>query len=106
MKPSRSDHRGLPGVHTRVADSPIRIESKFTKSGTNRQTENGGLAVLLKDGRFQVVTLDLKRDIARRLGIYDEFGTNAFDAVMTTPGVEPLSALNLDERIGDLGLSK
>ncbi len=87
-----------------MVDRPRELESKFTKSGTNRQTENGGLAVLLTDARFQTVPFLLKRDIAQRFGIYTEYGTNAFDAVMTPSPSEPLSAFNLDAQVDVLRL--
>jgi hypothetical protein len=88
----------------RVDESSNLVETKFTKSKTNRRTENVGLAVLLRDARFQVVSTTLKRDIASRLGIYEAFGTAAFDAVMTDTPAEPLDGFNLDRHMDSVHL--
>lgn len=73
------------------------LESKFAKSLLNRKTENAGLRVLLGDSRFQVLPTVLKREVAHLFGFGTEFGTQAFDAVMTDSPAPMLTALNLPE---------
>jgi hypothetical protein len=87
-----------------VDEAPRAVEQKFTKSASNRLTENLGLVVLLRDARFQVLARDIKREVAERLGIYSEFKTNAFDAVMTDVPVPPLTAFTLDEHFDKIRL--
>jgi hypothetical protein len=66
-------------------------EGKFTKSAQNQGTQNSGLALLLRDTRFQAVDLETKRRIVELIGVSDSFGIQTFDAVMTE---EPRAALN------------
>ena len=85
-------------------DSIEQIEGKFTKSTTNRRTENVGLSILLSDQRFQALPSPLKKEVAQRLGIFNDFKTAAFDAVMTPTRVDPIDSFNLDAHIDSLRL--
>jgi hypothetical protein len=64
-----------------VAEQDRAVEEKFLKSGRNRQTENAGLVVLLRDPRFKVVERALKASLLASLGA-GGFPVQAFDAVM------------------------
>lgn len=79
------------------------LESKFLKSGRNRQTENAGLAVLLRDPRHQAVSRDLKRTILAGLGVAGA-PVQAFDAVRTMVPSGPLTALTLGPHLSDIRL--
>ena len=79
------------------------LESKFLKSGRNRQTENAGLAVLLRDPRHQAVSRDLKRTILADLGVAGA-PVQAFDAVRTMVPSGPLTALTLGPHLPDIRL--
>lgn len=83
---------------------PELLEAKFNKSGQNRKTENAGLAVLLRDPRFQQLPLQTKKEVAGQIGVPSRFGTQAFDAVMTDSPAPPLTALNLASWLGSLHL--
>ena len=86
-----------------MADDNAEPESKFLKSGRNRQTENAGLNVLLRDGRFQAI------DRLTKAQILTEFGASgapvqAFDAIMTEQPVGPLTALTFGNHLNTLRL--
>lgn len=86
-----------------VTDNPKELESKFTKSLSNRRTENAGLTVLLRDRRHQVIARDLKRRVLETLGVPDA-PVQAFDAVRTSAPVDTLNAQNLSREIDTLTL--
>ena len=90
-------------IITTVADDKPELESKFLKSGRNRRTENSGLAVLLRDPRFQVVDRSLKPILLEALGAPGS-PIQAFDAVMTESPTEPITALNLRSHLHQLRL--
>jgi hypothetical protein len=72
-----------------------QIEQKFLKSLRNRRTENAGLRVLLEDARFQAPESALKQRLLDYLGV-GQFGSRAFDAVMTESPSESVTSSNLD----------
>lgn len=72
------------------------MEVKFTKSQSNKGTENKGLSLLLTDRRFQWVDLATKRHILDRIGTSGSYGVQTFDAVMTPGPVEPITIANVD----------
>jgi hypothetical protein len=84
-----------------VTDEQPTLESKFLKSGRNRRTENAGLAVLLRDSRFQAIPRDLKRVILDHLGVPGG-PVQAFDAVMTTAKVDPITGFSLPSELDTL----
>jgi hypothetical protein len=68
------------------------VEIKFTKSQSNRGTENRGLALLLTDLRFQAPNLATKRRIVELLGpATGTYTIHSFDAVMTPEPRPPIS---------------
>ena len=80
------------------------MESKFTKSQTNKGTENVGLALLLTDDRFQAVDMAAKRRILELVGTSASYGVQTFDAVMVPPGTPQITAENVDRHFTDLRL--
>ena len=74
----------------------VADQSKFTKSGSNKRTEREGLALLLADPRFQVPNLATKRRILELIGRTEAFGTQTFDAVMTSRPSPPVTPVNID----------
>jgi len=80
------------------------MESKFTKSRTNKGTENQGLALLLTDRRFQRVDLATKRRILELVGKTGSFSTQTFDAVMTSTPAPPITAANVERHFASLRL--
>jgi hypothetical protein len=80
------------------------VESKFSKSQTNRGTENAGLALLLSDARFQWVDVSTKRRILELIGASELFGIQTFDAIMTPTPLEPITIDNVDRHYPQLRL--
>ena len=80
------------------------MEPKFTKSQTNKGTENQGLALLLTDCRFQRVDLATKQRILELVGKTGSFSTQTFDAVMTATPAPPITAANVEQHFGELKL--
>ena len=80
------------------------MESKFTKSLSNKGTENRGLALLLTDARFQAVDVSTKRRILELIGIEGAFGVQTFDAIMTKTPSPPITIDNLDNHIDAIRL--
>jgi hypothetical protein len=83
---------------------PESLESKFTKSRTNKRTENSGLAFLLADRRIQRVDTPTKRRILDLIGVTGAFGTQTFDAVMTNDIQSPITVANVDQVLPQLRL--
>lgn len=79
-------------------------EQKFGKSLSNKRTENVGLALLLRDPRFQAPDLAAKRRIIELLPVQGEWGTQTFDAVMTPTPREPVTAANVERYLPELVL--
>jgi hypothetical protein len=71
--------------------------SKFEKSGINAGTEREGISLLLRDARFQLVTVATKRRILELIGISGAFGIQTFDLVMTTSAAPPITVETVDE---------
>ena len=80
------------------------MEAKFTKSLTNKGTENKGLALLLTDPRFQAVSVVTKRRILEQIGIEGAFGIQTFDAIMTLDPQPPITLENVDQYVDDMRL--
>jgi hypothetical protein len=80
------------------------LESKFTKSGTNKRTENAGLAFLLHDPRIQAVDNKTKRRILELTGVTGSFGIQTFDAVMTEKVLAQITAENADHAFAQMRL--
>ena len=80
------------------------MESKFTKSQTNKGTENVGLALLLTDERFQAVDMAAKRRILELIGTSTSFGAQTFDAVMVPRGTPQITSENVDRHFAELRL--
>jgi hypothetical protein len=84
------------------------MESKFTKSKKNKETENQGLALLLADPRFQRVDLKTKRRILElvheRIGTTGTYGTRTFDLVMTPAPVPAITVDNVDGYFDEIRL--
>jgi hypothetical protein len=78
--------------------------SKFEKSGTNKRTEKEGVSLLLRDPRFQLVSLATKRRILELIGVSGSFGTQTFDLVMTPTVVPPITPATVDEHFSTLTL--
>lgn len=78
--------------------------SKFEKSGTNKRTEKEGVSLLLRDPRFQLVSLETKRRILELIGVSGSFGTQTFDLVMSPTVVPPLTPETVDEHFPTLTL--
>jgi hypothetical protein len=80
------------------------MEAKFTKSLSNKGTENQGLALLLTDARFQAVDVATKRRILELIDIEGAFGVQTFDAVVTNTACPPITLDNIDEHIDEVRL--
>ncbi|MEO8424953.1 MAG: hypothetical protein ABI595_13715 [Actinomycetota bacterium] len=80
------------------------MEAKFTKSLTNKGTENKGLALLLTDPRFQAVSVVTKRRILEQIGIEGAFGIQTFDAIMTDVPQAPITLENVDQYLNTMRL--
>jgi len=78
--------------------------SKFEKSGINAGTEREGISLLLRDARFQLVTVPTKRRILELIGISGAFGIQTFDLVMTAAAVPPITVETVDEHFPALTL--
>jgi hypothetical protein len=78
--------------------------SKFEKSGINTRTEKEGISLLLRDARFQLVTLHTKRRILELIGITGAFGIQTFDLVMTTSAAPRITVETVDEYFPTLTL--
>jgi hypothetical protein len=78
--------------------------SKFEKSGINKRTEKEGASLLLRDPRFQLVTLATKRRILELIGTTGAFGTQTFDLVMTPSPAPPITPGTVDELFPTLTL--
>jgi hypothetical protein len=78
--------------------------SKFEKSGANKRTEKEGVSLLLRDPRFQLVSLATKRRILELIGVSGSFGTQTFDLVMTPTVVPPITPESVDEHFPTLTL--
>jgi hypothetical protein len=82
--------------------------SKFEKSGINKRTEKEGASLLLRDARFQLVSLATKRRILELVeadtGTTGAFGIQTFDLVMTPTPVPPLTEESVDERFSTMTL--
>jgi hypothetical protein len=78
--------------------------TKFEKSGINKRTEKEGASLLLRDPRFQLVTLATKRRILELIGFTSAFGTQTFDLVMTPSVVPPITPENVDQHFPSLTL--
>jgi len=78
--------------------------SKFEKSGINAGTEREGISLLLRDTRFQLVTLATKRRILELIGISGAFGIQTFDLVMTEAAIPPITVETVDEHFPTLTL--
>ena len=70
---------------------------KFEKSGINKRTEKEGISLLLRDPRFQLVSLATKRRILELIGRSGAFGTQTFDLVMTPEPAPPITPETVDE---------
>lgn len=92
----------IPGCARRIMG--LSVETKFTKSLSNKRTEKAGLRLLLSDPRFQVVDLPTKRRILELVGRPGTFGTQTFDVVMTPEPVPPITTQNVDAFFPDLRL--
>jgi hypothetical protein len=71
--------------------------TKFEKSGINKRVEKEGVALLLRDPRFQLVDLRTKRRILELIGTTGAFGTQTFDLVMTPSPAPPIHEGNVEE---------
>ena len=78
--------------------------SKFEKSGINKMTEKEGASLLLRDPRFQLVTLATKRRILELIGVTGAFGTQTFDLVMTPSPEQPITPETVDHHFPSLTL--
>lgn len=78
--------------------------TKFEKSGINKRTEREGVSLLLRDPRFQLVTLATKRRILELIGTSPAFGAQTFDLVMTPAPAPPITPDNVDEHFPTLTL--
>jgi hypothetical protein len=90
-------------MDTRIGVSRA-MEAKFTKSQSNKGTENKGLALLLTDARFQSVDVLTKRRILEQIGIEGAFGVQTFDAIMTDIPQPPITLDNVDDFVAGLRL--
>jgi hypothetical protein len=80
------------------------VEIKFTKSRTNKGTENVGLALLLTDERFQAVDMATKRRILEIVGTSTSYGIQTFDAVMVPSGTPQITTENVERYFATLRL--
>ena len=78
--------------------------SKFEKSGINKKTEKEGVSLLLRDRRFQLVDLPIKRRILELIGTTGTFGIQTFDLVMTPEPAPPITLENVDRAFPTLTL--
>ncbi|MGH2680445.1 MAG: hypothetical protein ACRDG8_08195 [Actinomycetota bacterium] len=78
--------------------------SKFEKSGINKRTEKEGASLLLRDPRFQLVSLGTKRRILELIGVTGAFGTQTFDLVMTPSPAPPITPETVDKHFPTLTL--
>lgn len=92
------------GSRSWASDNGADVESKFTKSQTNKGTENVGLALLLTDPRFQAVDLLTKRRILELIGTSASYGIQTFDAVMVAVGTPQITVENVDRFFNGLRL--
>lgn len=80
------------------------MEAKFTKSLSNKGTENKGLALLLTNRRFQAVSVVTKRRILELIGIEGAFGIQTFDAIITEVPRPPITLENIEQHISEIRL--
>jgi len=78
--------------------------SKFERSGTNKRIEREGISLLLRDPRFQLVDLPIKRRILELIGTTGAFGHQTFDLVMTSAPTAPITLESVDEVFPELTL--
>jgi hypothetical protein len=82
--------------------------NKFEKSGINKRTEKEGVSLLLRDPRFQLVSLATKRRILELIeatsGTSGAFGIQTFDLVMTPNPVPPITPESVDEHYSSMTL--
>jgi hypothetical protein len=78
----------------RIIERPV---TKFEKSEINNRTEKEGVSLLLRDPRFQLVSLATKRRILELIGVSGAFGTQTFDLVMTPAPLPPITPETVDE---------
>ena len=72
-------------------NDPALVADKFTKSLSNRRTEDAGIALLLADARFQAPDLALRKHIVADLEISEAASPRSFDCVMTPIPMLPLT---------------
>jgi hypothetical protein len=82
--------------------------TKFERSGLNQRTEKLGASLLLRDPRFQLVSLATKRRILElietKLGGSGAFGIQTFDLVMTPAPAAQITPESADEHFPSLTL--
>ena len=82
--------------------------TKFERSGINARTEKLGASLLLRDPRFQLISLPTKRRILElienMIGTSGAYGIQTFDLVMTPTPVAPITPESVDEHFGTLTL--
>jgi hypothetical protein len=81
-------------------------EAKFTKSLSNRASENAALKVLLTDRRFQAIDSETRWHLLSLIGVSRDagYGARTFDAVMTPRPVEPLTKANIGQHLEGMRL--
>jgi hypothetical protein len=84
----------------------VATEREHRKSKANRIVEDAGLAVLLKDGKFQAPSTGLRKSILRHLGLdgTKDYGHRSFDAIMLPNSSQEVSEENLGRYLDDIVL--
>ena len=82
----------------------MATEREHNKSKSNRVVENEGLAVLLRDSRFQSPSTNLRKAILSQLGLggTKEYGPRSFDAIMVPNAGQLVCESNLIDNLNDI----
>ncbi len=82
----------------------MATEKEHNKSKSNRVVENEGIAVLLRDTRFQSPSTNLKKAILSQMGLggSKEYGPRSFDAIMVPNAGFVVEEGNLADNLNDI----
>lgn len=82
----------------------MATEREHNKSKSNRVVENEGLAVLLRDTRFQSPSTNLRKAILSQMGLVGtkDYGPRSFDAIMVPNAGQLVCESNLIDNLNDI----
>lgn len=84
----------------------VATEREHGKSKANRIVEDAGLAVLLRDPRFQAPSTELRKSILKHLGLSGtkDYGHQSFDAIMLPNAGHIVCEDNIGNHLNDIVL--